>query len=202
MFYLRLTICFLLIAITSQSHAANATDDVVYLKNGSIVRGEIIEQVPEEFVKVRTVGGSVFVFEVSEIAAIKKEPQRTAAKKRSPVLAAAMSVLIPGLGQFYNGEYEEGAIHFAFFAVGVLFLRAGVEDDIYLGSLGRLDVDDDDWKTGIGASMWAGTIVDSAYDAYTSAERFNRLNKRHVCLRFTPIMASRKHIGARLSFTF
>ena len=40
--------------------------DVVYLKNGSIIRGEIIEMVSGETVKIMTVDGSVFVWDMEE----------------------------------------------------------------------------------------------------------------------------------------
>ena len=96
----------------------NGTDDVVYLNNGSIVRGQIIERVPGDFAKIRTVGGSVFVLDASEIVAIENVPTMPIAKKKNPVLAAAMSFLIPGLGQLYNGDEEKGIGYFAIFAAG------------------------------------------------------------------------------------
>ena len=53
---------------------AQQTEDVVHLKNGSIVRGTIIEQIPGESLKIQTQGGSVFVYTMNEIAKISKEP--------------------------------------------------------------------------------------------------------------------------------
>lgn len=47
--------------------------DVVYLKNGSIIRGVIIEQIPNESIKIRTNDGSVFVYSTEEILKILKE---------------------------------------------------------------------------------------------------------------------------------
>jgi len=47
--------------------------DVVYLKNGSILRGIIIEQVPNELIKLQTADGNIFVFQTSEIEKIVKE---------------------------------------------------------------------------------------------------------------------------------
>jgi len=47
--------------------------DVVYLKNGSIIRGTIIEQDPATQVKIQTRDGSVFVYKVSEIEKITRE---------------------------------------------------------------------------------------------------------------------------------
>ena len=53
--------------------AQEGYQDVVYLKNGSIVRGMIIEQVPNESVKIQTADGSVFVYKMDEIQKITKE---------------------------------------------------------------------------------------------------------------------------------
>lgn len=68
---------------------AQQTEDVVHLKNGSIVRGTIIEQIPGESLKIQTQGGSVFVYTMNEIAKISKEPVemsgRVDAKKDTPV---------------------------------------------------------------------------------------------------------------------
>lgn len=47
--------------------------DVVYLKNGSILRGIIIEQVPNELIKLQTADGNIFVYQTSEIERITKE---------------------------------------------------------------------------------------------------------------------------------
>ena len=47
--------------------------DVVYLKNGSVIRGVIIEQVPNVQVKIRTGDGSIFVYKMEEIDKMTKE---------------------------------------------------------------------------------------------------------------------------------
>lgn len=47
--------------------------DVVYLKNGSIIRGHVIEQTPNKDLKIKTYDGSIFVYEMSEVEKIKKE---------------------------------------------------------------------------------------------------------------------------------
>ena len=47
--------------------------DVVYLKNGSIIRGVIIEQVPNESIKIETVGGNVFAYKLVEVEKLTKE---------------------------------------------------------------------------------------------------------------------------------
>jgi hypothetical protein len=47
--------------------------DIVHLKNGSIIKGTIIEQVPNEYIKIETRDGSIFVFKTDEIKLIVKE---------------------------------------------------------------------------------------------------------------------------------
>lgn len=67
---------FLLVAILfSGAIFANAQvmQDVVYLKNGSIIRGIIIEQVPNKSLKIKIGDGSVFVYEVADVEKITKE---------------------------------------------------------------------------------------------------------------------------------
>lgn len=53
-------------------YAQNYTE-VVYLKNGSIIRGTIIEQVPNESIKIQTGDKSVFVYQMDEVEKITKE---------------------------------------------------------------------------------------------------------------------------------
>ena len=59
---------FTAIAANSQSY-----QDVVYLKNGSIVKGQIIEQIPTSSLKIEIAGGSIFVYQMTEIEKIIKE---------------------------------------------------------------------------------------------------------------------------------
>ncbi len=50
-------------------------DDVVYLKNGSIIRGAILEIIPDSTIKTQTADGSLFVFKMNEVEKItKSEP--------------------------------------------------------------------------------------------------------------------------------
>lgn len=69
-----LPVLFLLSVLTMQSHAQQAMEDVVYLNNGSILRGIIIEQVPNRSLKVQISGGSVFHVELGEVARMTREP--------------------------------------------------------------------------------------------------------------------------------
>lgn len=51
-------------------------EDVIELKNGNIIRGEIFEQVPGEYVKVELVGGSILILKPQEITKITSESSR------------------------------------------------------------------------------------------------------------------------------
>lgn len=41
---------------------AQTTDNIVYLKNGSVIKGDVIESVPDRHIKVRTADGSIRTF--------------------------------------------------------------------------------------------------------------------------------------------
>lgn len=60
---------------------AQKMQETVYLKNGSIIKGTIVEQVPNESLKIRTADGSLFVYQMSEVTKITKEEEVKPAKK-------------------------------------------------------------------------------------------------------------------------
>lgn len=70
---------FLALALTfgvgSGIYAQGQMQDVVYLKDGSIIRGMIIEMVPNAAIKVQMKDGSVFVFKMENVDRITKEPE-------------------------------------------------------------------------------------------------------------------------------
>lgn len=52
---------------------AQNLQEAVYLKNGSIVRGVIIERVPDVSIKIRTADGAVLSYKMEEVEKITKE---------------------------------------------------------------------------------------------------------------------------------
>ncbi len=48
--------------------------EVVYLKTGSVIRGVIVEQIPNKQIKIETADGNIFVIQIDEIERITKEP--------------------------------------------------------------------------------------------------------------------------------
>jgi len=88
--------------------------DVVYLKDGSIIRGTIIEQVPNVSLKIKTKDGSVFVYQMDEVDKITKVESTaapTAAPAASPATAAPALVSFKGfkLGLVTSGEAWAGS---------------------------------------------------------------------------------------------
>lgn len=47
--------------------------EIVYLKNGSVIKGVVIEQIPSQSLKIKTSDGSLFVYSMSEVDRIVKE---------------------------------------------------------------------------------------------------------------------------------
>jgi hypothetical protein len=70
---LRVCIFFILCLFEVTGFAQSNTDDVIYLKNGGVTRGVILEIIPEKTVKIQTNSGNVFVYNLSEIEKIVKE---------------------------------------------------------------------------------------------------------------------------------
>jgi hypothetical protein len=54
--------------------------DIVYLKNGSIIKGYILEVIPNESIKLKTSDGSIFIFKMEEVERTSKEEPPTKAK--------------------------------------------------------------------------------------------------------------------------
>lgn len=122
-----LLFCIMLIGVMQVAYAQRAPmDEVVYLKNGSIVRGVIVEQVPNKSLKIETADGSLFVFEMDEVEKITKEPkvrsdreayQRAAIEEANNRLGRRMGMVqFFGLGyqDSYDDYYSEGAAYFSY----------------------------------------------------------------------------------------
>ena len=110
----RFLLVLTIVLSASFTFAQTSLQDVVYLKNGSIIRGDIIEMVPSETVKIMTADGCVFIYDFADVEKFTKEKPihygRTTIDKKSPWAAGIMSYIMPGLGQFYNGEERKGWI--------------------------------------------------------------------------------------------
>lgn len=80
----RFSLALFFFLITGFSFAQNNMEDVVYLKNGSIIHGMIIEQIPNQTIKIQTSDRNVFVFKTDEIEKITKEPAVGSINSKEP----------------------------------------------------------------------------------------------------------------------
>ena len=68
-----LLVCLVMLFGVTRGVFAQNLEEVVYLKNGSVIRGSIVEQIPNESVKIQTRDGNIFVYRIDEIQKIVKE---------------------------------------------------------------------------------------------------------------------------------
>lgn len=73
----------LAIGIFAENLYAQDNQDVVYLKNGSIIKGTIVEEVPGVSLKIKTKDGSLFVYQMDEVEKITKEEKKRETKPSS-----------------------------------------------------------------------------------------------------------------------
>ena len=139
--------------------------------------------------------------------------QVSASGKKDPALAGILSVIIPGGGQFYNGEAGKAMIPIggaiAFLTLSYLASEDGASYSLYGYDS---DVDDDDYLAGVGFLVVLCTQTYGVIDAIFSANRINRQRKNQfghliefdgdkATLGVDPI-ASRKQLGTMLSLRF
>ena len=191
--------CLTAFVMTSQAFAQQM-EDVVYLKNGGLIRGTITEQIPSESLKIQTRDGNVFVYTMDEIAKISKEPVRRMQgdirfQKKNPWLAFGLSALITGSGQFYNGQVRKGVAQLGGAILGFGFMVSAVEDD-YENMFGDLvDPDDDDGKAAFGFLLWFGSALWSMIDAPISANAINQQSQQSSYGHLIELGGSRAILG-------
>ncbi|MDR2231877.1 MAG: hypothetical protein LBE56_01995 [Tannerella sp.] len=130
---------------TAQSNQYSQYQDAVYLKNGSVIRGVIIEQIPNISIKIETTEGNIFVFRMDEIESISKIPvqtQRTAQTynpyrtqqttqydpyyNNSVINYSRMKTEAPELYQLYQSGKHRGGTGWFFIIAGIVANGVGI----------------------------------------------------------------------------
>lgn len=183
--------------------------DVVHLKNGGITKGIIIEQIPNESIKVQTADGSIFVYKMDEIEKIEKEKVTTPETKvatnqnsmpvqnnnyiympprKSTFGAGFLSFLIPGAGELYATDWEQGWGSMLVCYVGIPAITGLVSlimGEFNIGGLiamGALEV-----------AMWVGSIS-------RAVKLAKEVNLKNGYLSFK--IGDKAHLGVRPEFSY
>ena len=99
-----LTLALMLGAFTATF--AQSTKDVLYLKNGSIIYGQLIEMVPEKQVKIKTADGSVFVYNTSEVDRIAKAEKEVKEQRSERKSSFRTRKIATGFKGFIDDSYS------------------------------------------------------------------------------------------------
>jgi len=213
-----LVISFLVGYTVPATAADPQMEDVVYLKNGSIIRGMIVEQIPNEQLKIQTSDGSVFVFTFDEIERIAKEEAYRQAKEpsggeKNTAVAFILSFLIPGGGQFYNGQNGKGAAMLLLYLVGAgtFFANYPQETADCYGYYCDTETSGNETLAYAGLAAASAVWLWSVIDAPVIASRMNRergyslLNVRitdHTALNFSVDKAGERAFRASLAMSY
>jgi len=104
-YFLLSLLCFFVISIQAQYF-----EDVVYLKNGSILHGTIIEQTPNQSIKIKTNDGNLFLYNLTEVEKMtKEEVVNTMETKKSKEPKRSIWPIFPPKNTINNEtEFSEG----------------------------------------------------------------------------------------------
>ena len=166
--FLKILFFIVIFFISTVANNLTAQDmrDVVYLKNGSIIKGIIIEQIPDISYKIETSDGSVFVCLYPDVEKIIKEktelkqlqqPKTIVIREKNPAVACIASIILPGLGQVANEEYLKGLGFFLGCVGGIVLAISNVDE---LAAVGLL--------------IYVGSYLGSVIDAPVSASSYNK----------------------------
>ena len=130
-----------------------------------------------------------------------------AVKEKNPWIALGLSVLVPGLGQFYNGQPVKGGIQLGLVVGGYTMFFLAVDDDLVYADGTVLDVDDDNAIGGLGILVAGGVAIWSIIDAPISANNINKRNQMQAHLNhkagytISPLV-KRNKLGATFALQF
>ena len=182
-----LIVCLILFVATVQAFAQQPKEDVVHLKNGSVVHGTITELIPGKLqLKIQTRDKNLFVYKMEEIAKIsigqKGDLNYQSYQKRDPWIAFGLSFILPGGGQVYNKHYGKGAVLFTATIIGAIVLSKNGGGDLIGGTKedyeaiydDLVDFGPDDGPFVLGAVLGIGGYLYSVIDAPKSANKINQ----------------------------
>ena len=159
---------FLSTMLTASTFSQGERQDIIYLENGSVVKGIIVELVTDVSVKIKLQDGIVYIYPMDEVRKIvRKEAPK---ERKSPELAFVLSLIFPGGGQFYNGDISKGITQQLLIAAGLVL----VISEATKNRGGFIDTRNSTFKI-VGITMVAGGVLWSLIDAPISASKKNKM---------------------------
>jgi hypothetical protein len=146
---------FILLLILFGFSFSQEYEDVIYLKDGSEIHGMIIEQKPNEYIKIKS-GSNIFVYQMDEIDKITKEINENAVNS-SDIKDKEMSF---GVGFFTNKNYNLVQItkDFKISKNWAIFVAAGFGNVFGVGITGQTNYNDNGLIFG-----WSGGVDYEGY---------------------------------------
>lgn len=190
----------LAVFVLALAGVCSGQQDIVYLKNGSVIHGTVVETIPDSIVKVQTTDGSVFVWRMNDVEKISKEilpseeepspptnPVKMKRRHKNPYVAGVLSFLLPGAGQYYNGEISKGLAMTAVRIIGVAMMLNGTATNTtyYGGYYYQETVATPGYWVGLAINV--GSFIWSVIDAPVSSGRINREREREMGLNIKPV---------------
>ena len=209
---LGIALSIIVLAGASDCDAQTEYEDVVYLKNGEIRRGIIIEEIPLKQIKIKTRDGNVFVYGYDEIERKTKEerlhvrpryrPTPEHHNRKSPGAALGLSAIggffsLNGGGQLYNGEIGKG----------ILFFSTGLFSAIWFVTESNKNPYYEQSDPGVPAIIVLVNYVWGMVDAYKSAKRINKrdvftISPSNSNVSFIPTLIGNKSPGLVTTVSF
>ncbi|MCH7948164.1 MAG: hypothetical protein IIC66_10245 [candidate division Zixibacteria bacterium] len=184
---------FLSTMLTASTFSQEERQDIIYLENGSVVKGIIVELVTDVSVKIKLQDGIVYIYPMDEVRKIiRKEAPK---ERKSPELAFVLSLIFPGGGQFYNGDISKGITQQLLIAAGLVL----VISEATKNRGGFIDTRNSTFKI-VGITMVAGGVLWSLIDAPISASKKNKMLAQNQYGHLLEFQSGKHVVGFDLSY--
>ena len=196
---------FLSTILAGSTFSQEEMQDVIYLKNGTAVKGTIVELVPDVSVKIRLNDGKVYVYPMEEVRKIVSEQATTnpmlkghaePIKPKSPTTAFLLSLIFPGAGQFYNGDVSKGLTQALLIAGGLVLVISETSNKPSRSGLENRNLT---FRV-VGITMVAGGVLWSLIDAPISASNKNKMLDQNQYGHLLEIHGGKHVVGIDLGY--
>jgi len=180
-------IIVLLLFLSINSNSQDVAINAIHLTNGAVYKGIITERIDNVKLRLQTLDGRILEIDYSVISRIEKEPaiginRKYSKKEKAPGLAFLYSFLLPGGGQFYNGQNLKGAL----MLTGYL---GGTVTTIALASSNNVTPEQIYIPMGGALLIWLYSIIDAPVNANKINDKalsFHLIKLKNHTIKLTP----------------